>query len=502
VGNINLTNHIQGRSILEKVIPTVCSMERVIEKLIVLKGDYTKLKAWEKSCYRAYRLDRVMPKLLCLGASEKIAIIKDNILTICPQELGPNCIDIYVIAYAAENYGIGKKPFSIFIKEAGISDKDNSANAIWQVGKGDGVYLDLLNWDGTIKDREFFKAWLTGKQKDEINQLVKVDPTEALPRKERKMIPFQDTSNTRPAEYYIKSYCREDYLKEKSVQDFSDWVESKFDPAGVFYHSFYLAKAKRHWQCQSLYEAFENYWWGYSVYCTLNSNQIKGSSFMESFKYVEDLASVLRNAVKDGNNALAIKASLSMLSWGGVLLGNQKRIEELGSQICNYYTYVQECLNLKSVCLGLQNDIHINSGFTKLYFLLVDDFIMYDGRVGAALGLLGRLYAEDKGLAAIPDPVKVSFGSGKVAAPNTGENRRNPSTNKYKLPEFSGNRARHLSDNIKASWLLQAIADKTTSRFSLLPQDPPLNMRLTAIQSALFMVGYDVISYGHKGGDC
>jgi hypothetical protein len=163
---------------------------------------------------------------------------------------------------------------------------------------------------------------------------------------------------------------------------------------------------------------------------------------------------------------------------------------------------VQESLKLKSAWFGLKNDIHINSGFTKLYFLLVDDFIMYDGRVGAALGLLGRLYAEEKGLAAIPDPVKFSFGSGKVAVPNTGENRRNPSTNKYILPEYSGNRARHLSDNIKASWLLQAIADRTTSRFSLLPQDPPLNMRLTAIQSALFMVGYDVISYGHKGGDC
>lgn len=497
MSNIHLTNHIQGRSTLEKVIPTVCSLERVIEKLIVSKGDYTKLKAWEKSCYRAYCLDKIMQKLFGAGASEITTIIKDNILITNPQDLGPNCIDIYVVAYAAEKYGIGKKPFSNYIKEAGISDKQNSANAIWQVGKGDGVYLGLLNWDGTIKDREFFIAWLNGKQREKINQLVKVDPTEVLPRTERKELPVQATSNKRPSVYYKKGYYREDYLKEKSVQDFSDWLDSKFDPAGVFNHSFYLAKAKLHWQCRSLYEAFENYRWEYNIYCSLNSNQAKGSSFKESFKYMEDLAGTLRSAVRNGNNPLAIKASLSMLAWGGVLAWNQERIEQLGSQICNYFTYVQESLDLQKVSLQFQNDIHINSGFTKLYFLLVDDFVMYDGRVGAALGLLGRLYAEETGLAAIPDPVKFSFGSGKVAAPNNKVNRRNPSTNKYKLPEFGGNRVRHLTDNIKASWLLKAIADRTSSRFSLLPQDPPLNMRLTAIQSALFMVGYDVISYGH-----
>jgi hypothetical protein len=33
----------------------------------------------------------------------------------------------------------------------------------WQVGKGDGVFLDVLNNDGTIKDWDFLINWLQNK---------------------------------------------------------------------------------------------------------------------------------------------------------------------------------------------------------------------------------------------------------------------------------------------------------------------------------------------------
>jgi hypothetical protein len=56
----------------------------------------------------------------------------------------------------------------------------------------------------------------------------------------------------------------------------------------------------------------------------------------------------------------------------------------------------------------------------------------------------------------------------------------------------TGKPNRHLDNNIKASWLLKDLADGTSSRFTHLSQNPPLNERLTAIQSALFMIGYDV----------
>jgi hypothetical protein len=34
--------------------------------------------------------------------------------------------------------------------------------AIWQVGKSDGVFLGILNNDGTVKDWDFMNKWVYG----------------------------------------------------------------------------------------------------------------------------------------------------------------------------------------------------------------------------------------------------------------------------------------------------------------------------------------------------
>ena len=52
--------------------------------------------------------------------------------------------------------------FFRYVKEDGISEKANSAQAIWQVGKGDGAYLEILHDDGTVKDWSFIRKWVEG----------------------------------------------------------------------------------------------------------------------------------------------------------------------------------------------------------------------------------------------------------------------------------------------------------------------------------------------------
>lgn len=44
--------------------------------------------------------------------------------------------------------------------ENGITDKEKSAQAIWSVGKGDGVYLEILHDNGLVKDWDFLKSWV------------------------------------------------------------------------------------------------------------------------------------------------------------------------------------------------------------------------------------------------------------------------------------------------------------------------------------------------------
>ena len=157
-------NHLRGRSIYEKVIPTVCNLRNMLEKLSSVNGDYSRLKSWEKRSYEAYQLDRVKARILKSKREDWKDIIRDHILSLDPQQIGASCIDIYLVAYVSENHGSGKSRFFQFIMDSRISQKNNTAQAIWQVGKGDGVFLDLLESDGTVKDYEFFKHWVNGGQ--------------------------------------------------------------------------------------------------------------------------------------------------------------------------------------------------------------------------------------------------------------------------------------------------------------------------------------------------
>lgn len=47
-----------------------------------------------------------------------------------------------------------------YCRKVKIIQKLNSVNAIYGAGKGDGIYLGLLNNDGIIKDKEFFRKWI------------------------------------------------------------------------------------------------------------------------------------------------------------------------------------------------------------------------------------------------------------------------------------------------------------------------------------------------------
>ena len=155
-----LPKDIKGRDLNKMIIPTVCNLENMLNKLIESKGDFSKLKQWEKRSYKAYCIEEIEKEILSLSPDKWKETIRDHILKANIFNLGANCIDIYLVAYVSENYGIGRDIFIKYIIDKEISDKQNSAKAIWQVGKGDGVYLDILNSDGRVKDWGFMREWL------------------------------------------------------------------------------------------------------------------------------------------------------------------------------------------------------------------------------------------------------------------------------------------------------------------------------------------------------
>ena len=117
----------------------------MLGKLDSVHADVSELKPWEKRSYKSYQIEKIKLAVMSVSGEDRIKLIKQHILNGDPNDFGASCIDIYLVAYVAEQYITGKQAFYEYVLKNGITDKPNSAQAIWQVGKGDGVYLKVLN---------------------------------------------------------------------------------------------------------------------------------------------------------------------------------------------------------------------------------------------------------------------------------------------------------------------------------------------------------------------
>lgn len=157
---IDLPDNIKGRNLFEDVIPTVGKLENMLIKVKETEGNFTYLEQDEKRSYAAYCIERIEKKIVQSPEDKWKELVKEHILKIDPFDLGANCLDIYLVAYVSENYGEGQDRFNEYIVEHKVSKKIEDALAIWEVGTADGIYLELLNEDGTVNDWNFFKKWL------------------------------------------------------------------------------------------------------------------------------------------------------------------------------------------------------------------------------------------------------------------------------------------------------------------------------------------------------
>ncbi|MFI8577804.1 hypothetical protein ACIGEL_19115 [Rossellomorea aquimaris] len=100
--------HLKRRNILQNVIPTVCNIKNMLDKLDLYQGDETILKSWEKRCFSNYRLNTIKEHLVIVSTENRLHVLRKHILSLEPHELRSNVLDIYIIAFIAETYGPGK----------------------------------------------------------------------------------------------------------------------------------------------------------------------------------------------------------------------------------------------------------------------------------------------------------------------------------------------------------------------------------------------------------
>lgn len=155
-----LPYELRGKKIKsEKIIPTVCNVKNVLRKLAENGGKFDLLKPWEKRSYKHYNLEKIQKHILSVNGEKQINILREHILNSSFEEIGASTFDIYIVAYVSENIDIGKSAFIDYCLNNGMVGTVNSASAIYTVGKGDGIFLEILHKDGTVRDWEFMNKW-------------------------------------------------------------------------------------------------------------------------------------------------------------------------------------------------------------------------------------------------------------------------------------------------------------------------------------------------------
>ena len=251
------------------------------------------------------------------------------------------------------------------------------------------------------------------------------------------------------------------------------------------------------WHCSSLFDAHTKYYW--------KASNSSSGDFTATCKLLESLAYELTSSIESGSNSDCKKICDQILLWGGVNnkpsiatnLRDAAKKNLLKEYLINSSRLLASEMKIVSgestIEVGNENiDIQIDSGTTKIFSLLVEDFIIYDSRVGAALDFLAVKWAVSQGHDDIPESLRFGWSSPT-------RNRRNPNQiipQNFKRPNAFPRMPKgktRLAMNIKASWICNEIARKSLAKDSSVDfANIPTHQRSRAIESALFMIGYAI----------
>ena len=274
---------------------------------------------------------------------------------------------------------------------------------------------------------------------------------------------------TSPRTEAVVPMRREGYLGRECVQGFIEWLRLLVRDERPFKHQYRMLKPACDWSCCSLYDAHERYCWG-------------SSDFWATQAKLDHLCCQIRAAERDNDNDAFVEAACRILKWGGVAPHNCKKLCELGERALPTFRAAACLLRPTRADTSQLGGVQfMNSGWTKVYSLILDAFPMYDGRVGAAMGYLVRLYCTEKHMGGVPEPLEFRWLDGK------GNHNRNPSKGCLQFRRLSYTDPRTWAKcNVRAAWILSEVCGE--GRFGDLPD----NRRPRALEAALFMIGYEL----------
>ncbi|EXF92687.1 hypothetical protein HK44_002860 [Pseudomonas fluorescens HK44] len=235
------------------------------------------------------------------------------------------------------------------------------------------------------------------------------------------------------------------------------------------------------WWCSTLEEAYLNYSW-------------PEKPVPDSFQCI---AQRLRQGLSSGSNEDVRDACLDIFEWGGVArkpndsarvwVNNQADMVRLCDSIRMAVEFLQPgCASSLAIFDG--QELLMNSAMTKVYAAADPlNIIMYDGRVGAALGLLTRYWLQNLGSLSVPADLSFRWGPKRGAQPDA----RDPSLGVYKFKSLYQPAQQMAQQNQSWAELVRSSGGILGNMASSL-NNRGVSVTIDDIQRALFMIGYNV----------
>lgn len=288
---------------------------------------------------------------------------------------------------------------------------------------------------------------------------------------------------------------RESYL-QGDVAEFTEWLAQRLCGLPINFSVLGHSKAYR-----TLPDALDAYCWPlkaqagrpnpdshYPYVHPVVSPLHAKSNLAANTAVLDVIQKALRGAYKDGlspSNELS-GAVAATFHWGGVYTttktgGNKPWLEKNHPRLLSILEAVVSDHAQGDDCSKVP-DLRFNSGMTKVYSLLIDNFVIYDSRVAGSLAWLTlHWWTSVKGRLTGELPRLLRFGcltgNGKALG------YRNPDKTVFKTLSVQPNE--HYMWNVRANWILEGAQTQAgkDSKF----------VSLREIEAALFQMGERVV---------
>ncbi|CAM3749535.1 hypothetical protein CCOS865_01238 [Pseudomonas reidholzensis] len=279
------------------------------------------------------------------------------------------------------------------------------------------------------------------------------------------------------------------YASLPHVSTFVTWLAAELDSQTLFKHAYVDRRSGVEWSCDGLFDAYQSYHWNFPGNPRLGYNP--GACAAANATALGALRQDLIAAGSD--DRLLLRACIDVMAWGGVTAHNVDWLKANQRGLGGTLHAVKSALLAgdENAPVLRSKNLRFNSGMTKVYALLCPGICIYDSRVAAGLGALVVEYCKAHRLTAVPAGLCFPWAAAKEGQGAVAPKRRNPSTGSLHFKRLRAG-THHARWNLRASWVLNQVAELARSTDSPLRLvEPPMDIRL-ALENSLFMRGYDL----------